>query len=197
MFTKSVVMTPASEIGPDESTLPFQPRREGGTLPGAEQRDSRVLLRIPDCTSRLTPARRARPAWLPRWQGLSELGGPWLELVRPVLPPRLLAAGAIGVLLGVVLIVLTPDNKRLPSIHTHTDQAATGQRDTSALKTAEESNGPRANLGATSHSDARPAPAVQANSPATIDAASTPKYEEASRPAGPAAQRAALTGALQ
>ncbi len=193
-------MTQANEPGTDEPTPQFAARREIGAAPGTEQRASRVLLRIPDCTSRLSTISGASAGWWLKASVVGSLGGPWFDMLRPVLPPRVLAAGAIGILLGVVLILLTPADKRSPGIHAHTEQATNGQRAIVPAQPLEEPNGPRANIGTTTTGNAGATAAVQPNSSAKIDTAAPPRYENARRPADvpptPGAGWAELEGRL-
>src|SRR5437868_6997111 len=121
MFTQRVAMSQANEIATVEPTPQSALRREPGSSSVVETRGSRVLLRIPDCTARLSTIGREVASWRMKLQTMNELTGSWLDAVRPVAPPRVLAAGAIGILLGLVMILLTPGKKPAPAIHTHSN----------------------------------------------------------------------------
>jgi len=134
MFTNRVVMSQANDSEPVDTIALPSLRKESGSTPAADARVSRVLLRIPDCTARLSTNQGDSASWwsklqnVSQLQSISQIAGPWLDVVRPIIPPRVLAASIIGILLGFVMILLTPSEKPIPTFRTHREQAATSQR---------------------------------------------------------------------
>lgn len=199
MFTMRVDMSQANETEPVESTTQAPPRREATAAAAADTRAARVFLRIPDCTARLSTSPREGFNWRAKLQTITEMTGPWLDIVRPMAPPRVLAASAIGILLGLVMILLTPGKKPAPVIQTHTKQVATEPR-SFAPPPVEKPEGPRVNVGTTDGGSAANMAALP-NLPARIDEAPAPRFQNVLRPDNtPTAERkshAILDGTIQ
>jgi hypothetical protein len=185
MFTQRVVMSPANEIETVEPTSQSNLRRESGLTPVSDARGSRILLRIPDCTARLSTVSGEGVSWWTKLHSISQLAGPWLDVVRPIAPPRVLAAAAIGILLGFVMILLTPSEKPIPTFRTHREQAATGQRPL-APPPADEGAAGRPNVGTTPTKSAAEI-ALRPNAPASVDGPQ-PQFEIRSPGGAPAAR---------
>ena len=191
MFTKRVVMSQANEIETGETTPQLSLRRETGFTAVADVRSSRVLLRIPDCTARLSTTSGEDVSWwsklqtISQLQSITQLAGPWLDVVRPIVPPRVLAASIIGILLGFVMILLTPSEKPIPTFRTHRDQAATGQPAVTPPP-ADATDGPQPTVGITATESAAKM-AFRPTTTATVDAPQPP-YDNRLRSGAPAAR---------
>jgi hypothetical protein len=186
MFTKRVVMSQANDSEPVETiALPSLRKESGSAAAAGDARVSRVILRIPDCTARLSTIQGDSTSWwsklqnVSQLQSISQIAGPWLDVVRPIIPPRVLAASIIGILLGFVMILLTPSEKPIPTFRAHREQAATSQRPV-APPPAVGIDGPLPTLGVTERESAADM-AFRPAAPAAVSAPQ-PQSENVLRP---------------
>ncbi len=105
-------MTQPYHIVSDEPGATTGEPYEDADATGAAPRDPRVLLRVPDCTVQIAAmARKSRSRKRVQTETDTPPGPWWQLLTQPARWPRIAVAAALGVLVGMVLIVASRETK--------------------------------------------------------------------------------------